>query len=69
LRHFQTFLVTQRQQWATTSWPASRMARAAAGVRCIAAVRFDTEARLKITDGLTEAALRLEKQIEDLDAA
>jgi len=45
------------------------MARAAAGVRCIAAVRFDTEARLKITDGLTEAALRLEKQIEDLDAA
>jgi DNA-binding IclR family transcriptional regulator len=34
-----------------------------------AAVRFDTEARLKITDGLAEAALKLEKQIEDLDAA
>jgi DNA-binding IclR family transcriptional regulator len=34
-----------------------------------AAVRFDKEARFKITDSLAEAALKLEKQIEDLNAA
>jgi DNA-binding IclR family transcriptional regulator len=34
-----------------------------------ASVRFDREARLKITDALAEAVHRLQKQIKDLDAA